>query len=1189
MQTSEQVTGSNERGLGVMKKNFQLGMRQRLRSMMLWSMSCILACQCLVLSQNPVGDSLYTVGTTAVDFQGRTWAYVLWQASSDGLVIGKKFSVNSKPGLPADPLDYERQGIAVVQTDPQSIGILLQRGELLGDDLAHLADRIDQLFVGVVPVGDISLAEKLSIVIRGSLGDLNRFQNLVMLGRLHPSVNLCIGYAFAVRIPDVGPTTFEIRDYDLTHDRDIGVVGRVSLDPSVPVILPAPGKPVEVPEYPAGSAKGDLNVKLRWATSPPLRRLALLNYGFNVFRMAKAFAEDQGYHLSPPTATTMTQLVQTQEAVHQVNNLPILKSKDFTILDVADFVADTETVFVADDNERYKDGGVAFENGSQYYYFVAGRDVLGRMGAVSDALLVTICDRLPPDSPRRLQVVNDYSFDGVGNKQVLKVSWEQHGNPDQDTVVAYYVYRWSSPSEVQVNGSDPLVNQIAGPIAPAPGKRLSYVDDGVGSPQSPADYGKTYWYTVRTVDDGACDGGNYSAHSAPAFGVLRDRAGPAGPTGGVFVICCEPEAKGLDAVDVEDPNGKEQRDDLAYYQLACRRLDQRIQWAEFYAFNTTSPDNFLGRIAYLPGKSTVDMMWTASREKLVGDIPFYCRVGSKDGKVSGFALVQTLRAPKFSTLRRVLFEGFTDCRRVPFFRDPQTIDPNTDIAGTTPGIRGKFPCRGHYPNPPDAIGSPNDQGIEVVVQLTPGTREFKLYRRVDFGPLTLIAQGEADYDDVMQISYEDSNMPSNSGVVCYYGQLFDENGNTSPLTLLSDCVPVIQPTAIPMLLPLESVGTENDPQMRIRWFCPPYGIERFEVSVANHLEMVANEISDALSTQTVASPQTKTYSIDGEDLEQSFALFHTPLVGPGFGNGAIFEVTVNIALGQEYVVMVGAVDKAGEVNPDSNAETFTWEASDPGVGPDVPWPARPLPSLNLFHPRMAAVRLHDSVYSGVGISIGEFTAKQWIQRDDKGTPTIDSRDQEGNGTASGADTQNDNTLDLVRLVPNLDLAANVDSSRGRFGEVNEVFDHVSGILLPSASQELAESFSLRPKIVPYTLLYQNTEGEIIFPVVLYRTQVPNELYPTVSGDVIQVSPLMEEIAFDWVVDPVFGDVTEVRDPFLVATPPINFGNEILPGFIFLKDTQPVVEGARYLYLLVRFGDDGEIKEIVPTNAVTITP
>jgi hypothetical protein len=1151
-------------------------------------------------AQSPIGDSLYTVGTTAVDAQGRTWAYVLWQASSDGLVIGKKFSVNSKPGLPSDALDYERQGIAVVQTDPQSIGILLQRGEWLGDDLAQLSDRIDQLFVGLVPAGDVSLEEKLSIVIRGSLGSLDRFSNLVMLGRLHPSVNLCIGYAFAVRIPGVGPTTFEIRDYDLTANHDIGVVGRVTLDPAAPVILPPPGAPVQVPEFPAGSAKGDLNVKLRWSTSAPLRRVSLLNYGFDVYRMTKIYAENAGYHLNPPSANVMSQLVLAEEDVKQVNHLPVLKMKDFNALDVSDFVADPTTVFVADDNGRYKEGGVAFQNGAQYYYFAAARDVLGRNGDVSKGSLVTVCDRLPPDAPRRLKVANDYTYDGVNQKQVLKISWEQHDDIEQDTVVSYYVYRWSSPTEVQVNGANPLVNQIAGPIAPIPGERNFYVDDGAGSPQSPADYGKTYWYTVRAVDDGACDGGNYSAHSAPSFGVLRDRAGPAGPAGGVWVICCEPFVKGLDSTDEKDPRGEQKRDDLAYYLLTCERQDERIQWADFFVFAPT-PDNYLGRVPFLPGEKVARLPWVTSREKLVGEVPFYSRVGSKDGKISSLASVSTLRSPQFGNVRVVPFEAFTECRRVPFIRVSQDDNTNTDIPGTTTGtdLTGgvlvtdrKDPCRGHYPNPPGGVGLPNDNGIEIVVQLTPGTKEFKLYRRVDFGPLTLIGQGEADYDDVMQITYEDTNMPANSGVVCYYGQLFDEHGNASPLTLLSDCVPVIQPTAIPMLLPLESVGTEADPQMRIRWFCPPYGIERFEVSVGNDLGVVANEISDQLSSQIATSPQVKTYTINGASLENSFALFHTPLVGPGFGNGAIFEVIVNVALGQEYTVMVAAVDKAGEVNPDSNTEIFIWHEEAPGVGPDVPWPARPLPSLNLFHPRVTALQLPDSIYPGVGISIGEFTGRDWVQRfDDIATidPNRDSQETDQQGQSDNLVVSINHTSDLFSRVPNLSII-NADGQPALdVGLVDSVYDIIRDLVVPPLPKEFPSSFTLRPHIDPNTLLYTNKVGEILFPVVVYRTQVPNELYPEVSGDIIQVTPLMEEIAYDWTVDPKEGDVTEIRDPFLTATPPVNFGNQAVPGFIFLKDTQPVVEGASYIYLLTRFEENGEIKEIVPTNVVIITP
>jgi hypothetical protein len=38
---------------------------------------------------------------------------------------------------------------------------------------------------------------------------------------------------------------------------------------------------------------------------------------------------------------------------------------------------------------------------------------------------------------------------------------------------------------------------------------------------------------------------------------------------------------------------------------------------------------------------------------------------------------------------------------------------------------------------------------------------------------------------------------------------------------------------------------------------------------------------------------------------------------------------------------------------------------------------------------------------------------------------------------------------------------------------------------------------------------------------------------------------------------------------------------------YMKDTQPVVSGSRYKYLLVRFQRDGEIAEVIPTNEVDI--
>src|SRR5205085_1894203 len=147
------------------------------------------------------------------------------------------------------------------------------------------------------------------------------------------------------------------------------------------------------------SAKGDLNVKLRWATPDELRRLALLNYGFNVYRMAKIFAESRNYHLTPPPTAELRSLAGVNPDVQQVNRLPVLKAKDFDAASVLDFtspVADTNTVFIADDQNRFEPGGVPFKDGADFYYFVTARDILGRDGLVSPGALVRICKRMPP-------------------------------------------------------------------------------------------------------------------------------------------------------------------------------------------------------------------------------------------------------------------------------------------------------------------------------------------------------------------------------------------------------------------------------------------------------------------------------------------------------------------------------------------------------------------------------------------------------------------------------------------------------------------------------------------------------------------------------------------------------------------------------------------------------------------------
>src|SRR5258707_6225776 len=107
----------------------------------------------------------------------------------------------------------------------------------------------------------------------------------------------------------------------------------------------------------------------------------------------------------------------------------------------------------------------------------------------------------------------------------------------------YWVYRWSSTSNILANEPFPLVNRIA--VVPhVAGQELqTNLDYGlIGSPTLPLNAGQTFWYSVRAVDNGAC-GGNASGNSAPAYGVLRDREGPGSPSGYIQFDCVKPAAR----------------------------------------------------------------------------------------------------------------------------------------------------------------------------------------------------------------------------------------------------------------------------------------------------------------------------------------------------------------------------------------------------------------------------------------------------------------------------------------------------------------------------------------------------------------------------------------------------------------------------------------------------------------------
>jgi hypothetical protein len=124
---------------------------------------------------------------------------------------------------------------------------------------------------------------------------------------------------------------------------------------------------------------------------------------------------------------------------------------------------------------------------------------------------------------------------------------------------------------------------------------------------------------------------------------------------------------------------------------------------------------------------------------------------------------------------------------------------------------------------------------------------------------------------------------------------------------------------------------------------------------------------------------------------------------------------------------------------------------------------------------------------------------------------------------------------------------------------------------------------------PNTLLLTNQFGEGIFPFAMYRFQVPNANFPSTSGDVIQVAPLMENIAYQTNGNPGQLSSTTIQDPFVVATVVGSTGIAATPTtlYLWLKDSQPQISGARYKYVLVRFKANREIDQLIPTNEVEV--
>ena len=1166
-------------------------------------------------AQTPLSNLVYTAGTTIRDISNQDWTYVLLDTSDPQVIAGKRFVVYGKTGYPTNAGSFTLRGNLVQAPDVATINTRLNQSVALGQNLGSLNDAL-AMQVGTNVMGLLrkvpgitgqSLPQKVLTAFQLAATDPALAEMISLLAKGNPGLNLCAGRAFSEVIGSV--TTYEVRELNPATGAAGDLVGRVTLVPNAPVVLPAPGKPFQVV---SNQPSEHLQIRVRWGTPPELRRLSVLNVGFNLWRIPRLVAEAANYHNLPPSTA---QLLSNTNFV-RANRAPVYTAMDYSIgsgAGAADDPADRTTFFFSDSSRG--SGLPPFNDGQQFYYFVTARDLLGRDGLVSAGGLASACRRSPPPPPTGVRVENAVVPSST-NTARLQVFWKQNTNA-ADLVTQYWIYRWPNPTMALTNEATPL-NNLAGTVAQLPGTNFnSFIDN---SPGALTNAGlSNIWYTVRAVSQAACDN-LFSPPSAPAWGVLRDRTAPDAATGTVVGSCGTPvvmfQAFATNSVNTDTNSW--------HLRLTCVRRDSGIAWVQYSLTNTDGTVDNIGPIYFPPDgdTATLDLNPTAFAPAQPGQIGVSCVVGTIYDQVAQprscvfnvpFPFTQQREAVFFAgqllatalsysdPLLSVLNNGNFVCSpgyyvtpdasgmvSMQFSLAPgtpaliQALTNNTwiDIAVVTPDTNGfywvSYPACLVGPLPTFqgcAVNLPSDAGcdqhvayaadggavapLKVRFKLTKRTREYRVYRRAGDGPLTFLAQGAAVYDPSNPnkiIETKDEGMPSVPVRLCYFVQLLDENGNGSPLSFIGCKESKPPKIPKPVLSEPKPTGTLGSPQVILTWFCPTAGISRFQVKIkrldppttnsqSGFASAAVKKFSGYNAQATYLGVTKESHSLLGILAALSFDEAHfTSPIGVGFGPGPQFTLTGSVLANVKYLISVTPVDDQGRVIETSTSEAvpFVWTA--PVEPVTVPWPARSMPPVRTFE-------VVGSVPSLPGVPVLGVAA----------VLLVDANFQQDQRYPVGI----------------------------RIGLMDRDSDHM-GLQqnIRSSAYASYNVYQSQANPDPNTYVHRRKgSGESLLPIVVYRQQVTNALFPKVSGDVLQVSPLIERVP--WAIIPFSVDYTTVAIPDRLFAIGTEFTAQATFYPLYLRDQQPVQQGAKYRYLVVRFNAKREIQEIIPAGDLQI--
>jgi hypothetical protein len=245
------------------------------------------------------------------------------------------------------------------------------------------------------------------------------------------------------------------------------------------------------------------------------------------------------------------------------------------------------------------------------------------------------------------------------------------------------------------------------------------------------------------------------------------------------------------------------------------------------------------------------------------------------------------------------------------------------------------------------------------------------------------------------------------------------------------------------------------------------------------------------------------------------------------------------------------MDAQGNTGDSSQVWKFTWVP--PAQVDSVPWPARPVPPLRGFS---------EDVPSRLGFPLQTALSATLLYSNFTGF--VDQRYPIG--------VQIGNLTPLNRF-PNQIV---YNGGQTNFGGYN-VFGNA---IAPDPNKLVLTAFSADPA----------RNGEPLLPIVLYRVQLANTNYPTVSGNIVQASPLIERIAYSITNHPANSSEVTINDRLIAIASvfiPNPFGDGTSVNEMLVRDQQPVMHGATYMYYAVRLNEKREIDEVIPTNPVYV--